>query len=796
MIGRNTLARAIAAPASLLVGIIVALVAPTAAQPALAAQPAAAVAVSGIIGPAGDTVPMSRIAGTDRYATAVAVAKSGFPVSAPIVFLATGEDYPDALAAAPAAAKLGGPLLLTPRKTLPSAVAAELTHLNPSAIVLVGGATVVSESVRSGVVHAVPSAVVTRVAGVDRYDTARRLADYAFGSVVGAYIATGATFPDGIGAAAAAGAHGEPVLLVRGTDQGLDGATRSLLTRFGVARVTIVGSTGVVSAGIQSDLAQVVGSANVTRLGGADRYATSALLAANAFQNPSSVYLATGENFPDALAGAVVAGRSGAPLLAVPATCLTSQGNAVLAESSVTSATIIGAASVVSETIAALVPCASAQPVVHATEIAPVDVGDAPSTLSSGLDAISCPTVSVCRAVGSRYGRPLVATESSGHWSVSAAGAPADYHGVVPGGSPLGHVACASSTYCVAAGSYLNTSKHQVGLIETLSAGHWAVREVPPPSGSPSGSSVALIGVDCDSAKQCVVIGNVNGSGPTSAMLVTDDSGSWSTQVLPSATLMPNSVGHSVSLAAVSCRTGGCTAAGEDGAKPMSAVYGMGSWTVETASDGDVFGFTGVDCPEAGQCTAVAPTGSATQPMVIGRIGDGLWYLQSRVTVPSASNNIGGASPVACATLDFCATNLEYNYGATMPNGAFTLDLVVAGNGTNAGAAALLPSNARAHGAPAYPFIDAMACPRAGVCVAVGEYFDSQGFKSGLLEVFSNGRWRATRIPAPAGETWVDMYDIAGLSCPSTTLCEAVATTNFLQDYRAAYGGVAISIRF
>ncbi len=60
----------------------------------------------------------TRLFGADRYATAAAVSAGTFPAGAPVAYLATGSDYPDALAAA-AAAGGRGPVLLGGASDLP-----------------------------------------------------------------------------------------------------------------------------------------------------------------------------------------------------------------------------------------------------------------------------------------------------------------------------------------------------------------------------------------------------------------------------------------------------------------------------------------------------------------------------------------------------------------------------------------------------------------------------------------------------------------------------------------------------
>jgi putative cell wall-binding protein len=88
-----------------------------------------------------------RIAGDDRYATAAAVAERVFPGPVESAFLATGGDFPDALAGGPAAARGGGPLLLTGPARLSAASAAQLWRLRPRAVAVLGGAAAVNDDV-------------------------------------------------------------------------------------------------------------------------------------------------------------------------------------------------------------------------------------------------------------------------------------------------------------------------------------------------------------------------------------------------------------------------------------------------------------------------------------------------------------------------------------------------------------------------------------------------------------------------------------------------------------------------
>jgi putative cell wall-binding protein len=88
-----------------------------------------------------------RIAGTDRFDTAAALARQR---PGKHVLLATGTDFPDGLAGTPLAGRTG-PLLLTLPTALPAATAEALQELAPTTITVLGGPGAVSEEVASRV---------------------------------------------------------------------------------------------------------------------------------------------------------------------------------------------------------------------------------------------------------------------------------------------------------------------------------------------------------------------------------------------------------------------------------------------------------------------------------------------------------------------------------------------------------------------------------------------------------------------------------------------------------------------
>jgi len=257
-----------------------------------------------------------RVAGADRYATAVALSTTFYPEGAPTVYLASGAGFADALAAGAAAAVARGPVLLTAPGSLPSSVRAELVRLAPAQVIVVGGTNAVTAGVETAVRAALPRATVVRRQGSDRYATAVEVSRQAFPTGASTvYVATGLGFPDALAGASAAGRDAAPVLLVPA--DGVPAPVAGELARLAPQRVVLLGGTAALSSAVAAAVAGAVPSAQVTRIQGADRYATAASVAAT-FTTGSPVFAATGRTFPDALAGAAIAGRQRGPVIVVP----------------------------------------------------------------------------------------------------------------------------------------------------------------------------------------------------------------------------------------------------------------------------------------------------------------------------------------------------------------------------------------------------------------------------------------------------------------------------------------------
>lgn len=149
---------------------------------------------------------------------------------------------------------------------------------------------------------------VTPLEGIGRIETAITAARYAPGSEY-VIIATARSFPDALGGSALAGVLEAPILLTEPTV--LPDAVATEIDNIGATKAIILGGTGAVSAGVEGSLKTLLGAANVERIGGLNRYETASNIADRVFDEIAVVYenpgpyiafVATGEQFPDALA--------------------------------------------------------------------------------------------------------------------------------------------------------------------------------------------------------------------------------------------------------------------------------------------------------------------------------------------------------------------------------------------------------------------------------------------------------------------------------------------------------------
>jgi putative cell wall-binding protein len=183
----------------------------------------------------------------------------------------------------------------------------------------------------------------TSIAGTDRYSTAAAVAAQFFPEAAGAYYASGASYADALGGGAAAVHRGWPLLLTARD------SVPSATAKVGSERI-VLGGPSAVSEKVRTQL-------EARRVAGPDRYSTAAAIARDAFADAQVAYLATGLNFPDALAGTPAAARDSAPLLLAATTCVTQATKDAITGLGATSRVVLGGTAVVSDEAADLATC-------------------------------------------------------------------------------------------------------------------------------------------------------------------------------------------------------------------------------------------------------------------------------------------------------------------------------------------------------------------------------------------------------------------------------------------------------
>jgi hypothetical protein len=291
-----------------------------------------------VVKPTSTGTLVGRVAGSDRFGTAIAASQAEFPGGgAGAVVLARADDYADALVGAPLAAAKDAPLLLTSGDSLPAGTKAELARVIGAGetVYLLGGDSAIPASVEAEL-HTLGYQTV-RLAGTDRYATAVAVAD-ALGDPGTVLLATGVNYPDALAAGPAA-AHANGVVLLS------DGATMPAET----AAYLAAHAKSTYAVGGPAAAADP-GASPIT---GADRYATAVAVATTFFATPTAVGVTTGQGFPDALAAGALLSHLGAPLVLTGSTTLPTATANYLAsiEGSVTAADVFGGYSAVDNSV-------------------------------------------------------------------------------------------------------------------------------------------------------------------------------------------------------------------------------------------------------------------------------------------------------------------------------------------------------------------------------------------------------------------------------------------------------------
>jgi putative cell wall-binding protein/Leucine-rich repeat (LRR) protein len=275
-----------------------------------------------------------RLAGNNRYYTAVKISQKGWTTSENVI-IARSDSFPDALAGVPLAYELNAPILLTDQNRLVSETKNEIKRLKAKQAIILGGTGAISSEVEASLKNM--GLNVKRIAGNNRFATAKKIAEEIGNAMTTAVIAYGYNFPDALAAASYAAQNRYPILL---TDQNkLPKETKEFIKK--VKKTIVVGGEGVVGKEVIKELP------NPTRIGGNNRFDTATKMITVLNMAADHVFVANGYGFADSLTGSVLAAKMKAPLLLVEKDSVPKETRGVFVSRAVHDFTVLGGDAVV-----------------------------------------------------------------------------------------------------------------------------------------------------------------------------------------------------------------------------------------------------------------------------------------------------------------------------------------------------------------------------------------------------------------------------------------------------------------
>jgi putative cell wall-binding protein len=295
---------------------------------------------------------ITRVFGLDRYETASAV--GAIWETAGTVFVATGDKFPDALAAGAAASEYGVPVLLVRPTSVPASTRLLLERLAPSTIVLAGGTAAISAAVEREL-RTLTGAAIVRLGGLDRYETADLLTGDAWDGFVSdrVWVASGRNFADPLIASTAAAVFGEAFVLIDGL-RPLPVYTRNRLAALDPADISVVGASTDFATSTLDELRSFGAVTTIFDANVSDR----SVKVWSQLGVSTWASLATVANFPDALSAVPFSALEPvSPLMLVPTTCVTRAVKAEFTRLGVSKLAIFGGPAALSEQVEALTVC-------------------------------------------------------------------------------------------------------------------------------------------------------------------------------------------------------------------------------------------------------------------------------------------------------------------------------------------------------------------------------------------------------------------------------------------------------
>lgn len=260
-----------------------------------------------------------RLQGDDRFETAANVSKSGWQNGSDYVVIVNGETFPDALCSVPLAKSYNAPLLLTSKNNLSSTTKTELERLNAKHVIVVGGEGVVSKNIEDSILNSLKiKPDLKRIWGKDRFETSVKIAR-EIGVSDKIVLTNGYNYADALSVSPIAAENKMAILLT--DNNNLPDSIQNFVNEKKPSTSYIIGLEGAVSKNVENSLNKIISTPSI-RIGGSDRFDTNINILKQFEKeiNFDNIFVvtgdgSTGDEFADALSGAVLAAQKGAPMI-------------------------------------------------------------------------------------------------------------------------------------------------------------------------------------------------------------------------------------------------------------------------------------------------------------------------------------------------------------------------------------------------------------------------------------------------------------------------------------------------
>ncbi|WP_100065689.1 cell wall-binding repeat-containing protein [Miniphocaeibacter massiliensis] len=248
---------------------------------------------------------IKRIAGADRIGTSIQISKFTHDKSDKVI-LASSKNYADALSAS--SITFGEYPVLLVNNVLTNNLKNEIIRLGAKEAIILGGDNAVNNNVEKSLKSIKSLTKVTRIAGANRYSTSVKISEKSINQNL--IVASGSNYPDALAGTILANNKADLVLT---PNNKLDTNLEKKLKGFNGDNIKIIGGNAVIKDSVMNNIKKLSKTSNIERIAGANRYDTSVKVAKKT--NSKTVILASGQDYPDALAASTLSQKLNAPII-------------------------------------------------------------------------------------------------------------------------------------------------------------------------------------------------------------------------------------------------------------------------------------------------------------------------------------------------------------------------------------------------------------------------------------------------------------------------------------------------